>query len=117
MTVTAITERGERSMRLIDADAMIEDLATKGVGFARATVDPRYKTIIDWAIRVTKAQPTIEERKTGRWIPQNHNKVFGNITTCLYYYPVCSGCGHTGDFNMNYCPNCGARMEVERETD
>lgn len=56
------------------------------------------------------------ERKPGRWIPQDHNKVLGNITTCLYYYPVCSECGHTGDFGMNFCPNCGCRMmEVEHE--
>ncbi len=51
------------------------------------------------------------ERKTGRWIPQDHNKRHGNISTCVYYSPVCSECGHTGDFNMNYCPNCGARMK------
>ena len=38
--------------RLIDADAMCNDLAT---------VDPRYETMIDWCIRVTEAQPTIVE--------------------------------------------------------
>ena len=38
--------------RLVDADAMCNDLAT---------VDPRYETMIDWCIRVTEAQPTIVE--------------------------------------------------------
>ena len=38
-------------MRLIDADAMCADLAT---------VDPRYKAMIEWAIRVTEAQPTVD---------------------------------------------------------
>ena len=38
--------------RLVDADAMCNDLAT---------VDPRYETMIDWCIRVTEAQPTLVE--------------------------------------------------------
>lgn len=38
-------------MRLIDADAMCADLAT---------VDPRYDTIVEWCIRVTEAQPTVD---------------------------------------------------------
>lgn len=54
-------------------------------------------------------------KKTGRWIPQDCNKTSGNRTTCVYYYPVCSECGHTGDFDMNYCPNCGADMRGESD--
>lgn len=38
-------------MRLIDADKMIADLLT---------VDPQYETMIDWCIRVTEAQPSID---------------------------------------------------------
>ena len=38
-------------MRLIDKDAMIADLVT---------VDPQFKTMIDWCIRVLEAQPTID---------------------------------------------------------
>lgn len=38
-------------MRLIDADAMCADLAT---------VDPQYETMIEWCIRVTVAQPTVD---------------------------------------------------------
>lgn len=37
--------------RLIDADKMCDDLAT---------VDQQYETMIDWVIRVTKAQPTVD---------------------------------------------------------
>ena len=55
--------------------------------------------------------PTAEKR--GKWIPQDHNYKHGNISTCLYFAPVCSECGNSGDFKMNYCPNCGARMEEE----
>lgn len=53
--------------------------------------------------------PTAE--KKGKWIPQDHNYKHGNVSTCLYFAPVCSECGNAGGFNMNYCPNCGARME------
>ena len=37
-------------MRPIDADAMIEDLLT---------VNPQYQDVIDFCVRITKAQPTI----------------------------------------------------------
>lgn len=29
-------------------------------------------------------------------------------------YAVCTNCKHHGEFYMDYCPNCGARMEVEK---
>lgn len=57
----------------------------------------------------------VPERKTGHWIPQDHNHTHGNVSTCIYFSPVCSECGHTGDFNMNYCPNCGADMRGEQD--
>lgn len=60
--------------------------------------------------------PTIEpEREKGKWIPQDHNKTTGYATTLVYYYSKCSECGHTGDFSMNFCPNCGADMRGEKE--
>ena len=51
------------------------------------------------------------ERKSGEWVPQDHNKRTGYVTTTVYYYPKCSECGHTGNYGMNFCPNCGAKME------
>lgn len=53
------------------------------------------------------------ERKTGRWIPQDHNRRNGYVTTTVYFYPKCSECGYSGNYGMNYCPNCGARMEEQ----
>lgn len=55
----------------------------------------------------------LPEYKTGQWVPQDHNYMYGNTKTSMYFPPVCSECGHTGDFNMNYCPNCGADMRGE----
>jgi hypothetical protein len=59
---------------------------------------------------------SLPERKTGHWIPQDHNHTHGNVSTCIYFSPVCSEYGHTGDFNMDFCPNCGAKMGVEHDT-
>lgn len=30
-------------------------------------------------------------------------------------YAVCTNCKHHGEFYMDYCPNCGARMESDGE--
>ena len=50
------------------------------------------------------------EQRTGKWIPQDHNKRVGNISTCVYYYPTCSECGKVGNETYKYCPHCGAKM-------
>ena len=51
--------------RLIDADKMCDDLAT---------VDRQYETMIDWAIRVTKAQPTVDAVPVVRCKDCKYNK-------------------------------------------
>lgn len=82
-------------MRLIDADALIEayDRAHEGEpGKAR-------QLILD--------APTIEERKTGKWVHLGGNEW------------CCDKCGflirgswkHPHDFGANYCLKCGAKME------
>lgn len=92
-------------MRLIDGDKMTADLLT---------VDPQYETMIQWCLTVLDAQPTIEERKRGMWIPQNHNKVNGMTSTAVYYYPKCSVCGYCA-YPANFCPNCGADMRGDSD--
>ena len=58
------------------------------------------------------------EQRTGKWIPQDHNKRAGNISTCVYYYPICSKCGQVGNDTYKYCPHCGAKMEgTKNESD
>lgn len=51
-----LVELPEKHGRLIDADAMCDDLAT---------VDPKYEFMYDWCIRVTEAQPTVIEAEDG----------------------------------------------------
>ena len=55
-----------------------------------------------------KELPSVQ--KTGKWMTQDNNKSNGIMTTCVYYYPKCSECGGVGNFDMNFCPNCGADM-------
>lgn len=87
-------------MRLIDADAI---KLPKGF-FEEVDNVPKF---YEWLNK----QPTIEERKTGRWIADD-----------LFSRPRCSECGelcfglHAFDYELTrYCPNCGARMEVQDE--
>ena len=48
---------------------------------------------------------SLEEQKTGHWIPSH-------IPESIL--DECSECGFScGAFTFNYCPNCGAKMEVD----
>lgn len=62
-------------------------------------------------IGVIDAQPTIEERKKGKW------RYSRNISSISYsdMMITCDQCGYTkershGDV-FNFCPSCGAKME------
>ena len=75
-------------MRLIDADALIEQ---------------RFKNPISYRVfvNIVKRQPTIEpERKTGIWIERGLSGM------------VCGSCGYEyeckGTDSENYCPHCGS---------
>ena len=79
-------------MRLIDANALIAEMHNVILedGEDRRTF-----------YEVIERQPTIEERKRGKWID-------GDVL-------MCSECGRwidvlQGDADMNFCPNCGCRM-------
>ena len=99
MTMTiAVTEKG-KTMRLIDADAL-----------------PRHGNrggLVHW--KDIENAPTIVPVKHGRWLQ----------TDAWPHNVYCSECHKTvaqahwkiwqdGSFVRNYCPNCGAQMEVEK---
>ena len=75
------------------------------------TTSEEYDRILD----VIGSMPTIEERKTGKWIEKDGWD--GDV-----YYD-CSVCGESWitiegtpwENGMNYCPHCGAKMEGEKE--
>ena len=87
-------------MRLIDADAL-----PRYTGYALSADEI--------AIAVENA-PTIEAEpvRRGRWIHDGYDLQHGND------WIHCSECGKRG-INVpadltNYCPNCGAKMDVEK---
>lgn len=94
-------------MRLIDADALIPMMKY-------ATTDSEIgvfpiKIGFDAIVKVINAQPTIE-RKTGKWEIYVISPFDGEGCRC-------SECGFEGVPYWDFCPNCGAQMEVEHETD
>lgn len=82
-------------MRLIDADALIEE-------YDRVHVGPP-----GGARKLMGDAPTIEERKRGAWLPDGQ---FG--------FWVCSSCKFPSEASAanllyKYCPVCGADMRGE----
>ena len=60
---------------------------------------------LDMAIKALEQQP-----KTGHWIADVDR--WGDIVTTVNGYR-CSECNTFDTDKDNYCPNCGAKMEVE----
>lgn len=55
-------------------------------------------------IGVIEEVPTVEPMKHGRW---KHHQ-YGN--TAGYY--ECDNCGKINSYKSNYCPKCGAQMDL-----
>lgn len=75
------------------------------------TGDDDCDVVIQRDIETIKSLPSVQpERKLGKWISEDYE---------LYGY--CSECGFEtvnygyGVFGYDYCPNCGARLEIEEE--
>lgn len=95
--------------RLIDADALMQAMynrafETDGDTMWQSGCWVRYRAIE----QVVKEQPTVEERKTGEWI-YIRDEENGNG---LYECPICHrGDIHAPEAKVNFCWNCGAKME------
>lgn len=60
--------------------------------------------------QIIDEQPTIEERKTGKWIIEPHEVKGMYIHRCAMCMNVLM-VAPTNKPKFSYCPNCGARME------
>lgn len=64
---------------------------------------------------------TLEERQQGEWLKNcencdcNHCYESGYRFTRKDCQGTCSVCGVLSYYTGNFCPNCGAKMEVEEE--
>ena len=83
-------------MRLLDENDVYALFAPNGT--ARLHVAD-----IDALLRVDAV-----EVEHGRWIDQSFAMNGGVVRFC-----TCSECRHEMAFETNYCPNCGAKMDLE----
>lgn len=109
-------------MRLIDADALGTRMYYET--FAKDSVDQRWDSgcWIRYRLfeKVLKEAPTVEqEQRTGKWIDIS---AFRNLAGDYSVQGCCSVCElyssqttHCSTMTYEYCPNCGAKMEVQDE--
>lgn len=104
-------------MRLIDADALIEDL--KYLRYIKPSDIARIQNFEIWrCISAVQDAPTIEERPTGEWNKWEDERWGG-----VWHY--CSNCHNDALYKQvdgifkqilsDFCPNCGAKMKGEEE--
>ena len=60
-------------------------------------------------VNFLKSRPSAQ--RTGRWIFETLDGTPGYRPTVMF----CSKCGRVSIADYSYCPNCGARMEVQDE--
>ncbi len=97
-------------MRLIDGDALIKALIRKEPFSDCARV------VIAECIEEVRHAPTIEERKTGKWILCDEQRK--EDTDNGNYRYLCSNCNyadiHAKNIKVPFCWHCGAKMEGEQ---
>ena len=96
-------------MRLIDADALVENIESEIDDDKELYPDDKTSIIfragMKTIIRIVKNQDTVEPVKHGHWI----------FVEDIVSYIKCSECGDdicwVNTKRPKYCPNCGARMD------
>ena len=81
--------------RYIDAEKMKEDLAS---------VNPEYKSFVDWCEKMLDCQPTADV----------HKSVHAKLTTAgqnVAYYWACSECKGEVEYGDSFCRHCGAVLK------
>lgn len=109
-------------MRLIDADALkkeVESIMSETMDMSFQIYAQGFCTTIDNAPTIDACpyyhhEPTGEpfcekdDRRHGEWLELN------DPDATLENYYVCNQCGRMSNYNSNFCPNCGAKMDGER---
>ena len=87
---------------------MMDDLIKRqdAINAVNTALFPKINTAKE-AEKVLKALPSAQ--KTGHWINRSLNILYPE-----WERYICSSCGKCSN-NYDYCPHCGARMELEEE--
>lgn len=94
--------RREMFRKCIETDEEVE----KGRAKWESGLWIRYKVFEDTIKQMPSVQP---EQKHGKWLNAEHAPNY----LC---YCTCSVCGKRQTIEIaNYCPNCGVKMDMERE--
>ena len=97
--------------RLIDADALVEDIENEIDKPRKVTLLADYNHFycagMRNVIRIVKRLPTVDPVKHGHWI------VYPTLVSFLRCSQCHNGVGSHNDKKPNYCPHCGARMDGE----
>ena len=102
-------------MRLIDADALKEAKFVKVEDWKPTPTTVWQRGWNDAVDAIMENAPTIDHVKTGEWLYNGSDgyNIFGEE----FRWKKCSLCGYSYSTelskSLNYCPNCGARMENE----
>lgn len=115
----AVTENGGKKMRLIDADALQDLEEMEYIYFSSPVGVPFYQANAVWD--VIENAPTIEAEpvKHARWKKSKKEKMYCDweMNGWFDYPEICTNCGYDAtEYGMgvgNYCPNCGAKMDLE----
>lgn len=95
-------------MRLTDADVLMDLYANRLELLAeRYGLDSSECGVLAGAMKLLEAQPTIEERKTGKWI-KNSNGTY-SCDKCHSWIP------NEQHYYANFCLYCGADMRGEQD--
>lgn len=102
-------------MRLIDAERLRAEIF-------KASMDEHFMPMklldCDTVTEIIDNAPTIEERKTGKWISEIAEREDWKGIKRKYFQPnSCSVCHKPSNIGEDYpyCPNCGAKMEGAEE--
>lgn len=100
---SAITEKGGATMRLIDADALLDCIPYCDANCTSKI--SKVGAIADMVMLISEA-PTIEAEPVvhGRWAEDLEDII---CSECGCSWNLIDNCTET----FNYCPNCGAKMD------
>ena len=98
-------------MRLIDADALVEEI--QSVYVEEKSEDPKWAIGLRYSKHIVRNMPTVEQQpKTGHWL-----KKMASCPSAIAMggskISACDLCGGWGKKTFQYCPHCGAKMEKQ----